>query len=168
MYKKGDKIRLIDDNLKGVVKKVVGSQILIEDEFGFEQTFHASELILDQTLEIDKVEIKKETSPKIPKQKTRKTDLIEVDLHIGQLVDFPQNLTNYEMLQIQLRKVEETIEEAKVQQISRIVFIHGHGSGKLKQELDLLLQSYTKLEFYDASFQKYKLGATEVRLFSFI
>ena len=165
MFEKGDKIKVIDDNLKGIVLKRSKSQVLILDEFGFEQEFHASELILDQGFVVDKIERKQEFIPQPTKAKTRKNELMEVDLHIGHLVDYRSQYSNYEMLQIQLKKVEDSLAEARVNQCFRIVFIHGHGSGKLKQELDKLLLSYTKLEFYDASFQRYKQGATEVKLF---
>jgi dsDNA-specific endonuclease/ATPase MutS2 len=68
------------------------------------------------------------------------------------------------MLQIQLGKVKNEIELAQKEKRKKLIFIHGHGSGKLKSELDKLLSTYSKLEFYDASFRKYKLGATEVEI----
>jgi hypothetical protein len=49
--------------------------------------------------------------------------------------------------------------------IQKIVFIHGVGEGILKAELDFLLGRYDNLKFYDADYQKYGLGATEVYFF---
>jgi hypothetical protein len=49
--------------------------------------------------------------------------------------------------------------------ISRIVFIHGVGEGILKEELGYLLRRYDNLRYYDAEYQKYGLGATEVYIF---
>ncbi|MFV0305505.1 MAG: Smr/MutS family protein, partial [Moheibacter sp.] len=75
-----------------------------------------------------------------------------------------RHLSNFEMLQIQLQKVKDEIEKAYKEKQSRLIFIHGHGSGKLKEELLKVLSRYKGIEVYDASFRKYKLGATEVKL----
>lgn len=164
MFKRGDKIKVIDDNQKGVVIRIHKNQITILNEFGFEETFHSGELLADTTLEIGKVVVEQ---PVPASKKTNKNPLSEpkeIDLHIGQLVDSFQNLTNFEMLQIQLNKVKDEIELARTEKRSRLIFIHGHGSGKLKEEMMKLLNRYTGIEIYDASFRKYKLGATEVKL----
>lgn len=164
MFKVGDKIKVIDDNQVGVIKKVNKQQITILNEYGFEEIFHTSEIILNQELLINDFNPKPEA--KTIKSKPHQTDAPkEIDLHIGHLVDYPSGLSNYEMLQIQLNKVKQEIDSARIDRRNRIIFIHGHGSGKLREELYKLLESQTRLEYYDASFQKYKLGATEVRLF---
>ena len=49
--------------------------------------------------------------------------------------------------------------------IQKLVFIHGVGEGVLKSELDFLLGRYDNLKFYDADYQKYGVGATEVYFF---
>ncbi len=164
MFHIGDRVKVIDDNQSGVVIGILKNQIIVLNEFGFEEAFYPNELIPDKKLEIGKVEI-------LPVEKfSRKSEgnplseIKEIDLHIGQLVDSFIHLTNYEMLQIQLQKIEEEIELARAERRSRIVFIHGHGTGKLKEEMMNLLSRYTGIEIYDASFRKYKLGATEVKL----
>jgi dsDNA-specific endonuclease/ATPase MutS2 len=45
-----------------------------------------------------------------------------------------------------------------------MVFIHGKGEGVLKLELEYLLKRYN-VKFYDANYQKYGLGATEVYIY---
>jgi|SRR5690606_13905460 len=164
MFQIGDKIKVIDDAQSGVVLRTQKSRITILNEFGFEETFHASEIILAQELKIEDFHAKPES--KKPRSKPHQNDEPkEIDLHIGQLVDYPYGLSNFEMLQIQLEKVKHEIDLARTERRNRIVFIHGHGSGKLRDELHKLLEAQAKLEFYDASFRKYKLGATEVKLF---
>jgi hypothetical protein len=46
-----------------------------------------------------------------------------------------------------------------------VVFIHGVGEGILKIELDYLFGRYNNVKFYDANYQKYGLGATEVYIY---
>ena len=45
------------------------------------------------------------------------------------------------------------------------VFIHGVGEGVLKLELEYLFSRYDNVKFYDADYQKYGLGATEVYIY---
>ena len=52
----------------------------------------------------------------------------------------------------------------KKEQAAPIVFIHGVGEGVLKLELEYVLKRYEDLTYYDADYQKYGFGATEVCL----
>ena len=49
--------------------------------------------------------------------------------------------------------------------IQKVVFIHGVGEGVLKLELESLVRRYDNLKYYDADFQKYGRGASEVYIF---
>jgi len=165
MFKIGDKVKLIDDDQKGIVRKIQANRITIENEFGFEETYSVHELLFDESLEIGHVEMDFSTE-KSPKAKGNPPEEIkEIDLHIGQLVDSYQNLSNFDMLQIQLRTIENEIELARAERRKRLVFIHGKGSGKLKEEMMKLLRRYSGIEIYDASFRKFKGGATEVKFY---
>ncbi len=164
MLKIGDKVKVLDDNQKGEILRIFKNRITILNELGFEEVYNDNELILDMDFEVGEIQLPTSNSKITPLPSVSSSEPKEIDLHIGQLVDYYTGLTNYEMLQIQLRKVREEIDKARNERRSRLIFIHGHGSGKLKKELIKLLESYSRLEFYDASFRKYKLGATEVRL----
>lgn len=164
MFKKGDRIRVIDDNQKGQIVKIQADTIIVLNEFGFEEEFSPSELILDESFQVEKVEISPDDVSTKKQKKLALSEVKEIDLHIGQLVDSFANMSNYEMLQIQMRKVEEEILLARTEGRSKLIFIHGHGSGKLKEEMMKLLTRFSGLEIYDASFRKYKLGATEVKV----
>jgi dsDNA-specific endonuclease/ATPase MutS2 len=74
-------------------------------------------------------------------------------------------MSNFDILNIQLDTAKRQIEFAVRKRIPKIVFIHGVGEGVLKAELDYLLGRYDNLKFYDANFQKYGVGATEVYIF---
>lgn len=165
MFKQGEKIKIIDDNQVAVVIRVQKNKITVLNEFGFEETYYASELIPFQDLLVGEFIKPKEEITKVQNAAPSPDKPKEIDLHIGQLVDYTSGLSNFEMLEIQLNKVKDEIELARIEKRSRLIFIHGHGSGKLREEIHKYLKSQSKLEFYDASFRKYKLGATEVRLF---
>ena len=102
----------------------------------------------------------------ITKSKERTTPKMEVDLHIHQLVTNTRNMDNFEMLNFQLETARRKIAFAITKKIQKIVFIHGVGEGVLKYELIRVLKEYEgRLKFYDADYQKYGLGATEVYIF---
>jgi hypothetical protein len=87
----------------------------------------------------------------------------EVDLHIEKLVDSYKGMSNHDMLQLQLRHFQKHLEEAITNRYHKVVFIHGVGNGRLKQEILNILAGYTKeVRYYDAEYKKYGLGATEV------
>lgn len=164
MFKLGDKIRVIDDNQRGKIVQIQNNRIVVLNQFGFEESFYSHEIILDQPLEVDSIQVSADDLKVKKSKKIALSELKEIDLHIGQLVDSYSNMSNFEMLQIQLRKIESEIELARAEGRSKLIFIHGHGSGKLKEEMMKLLHRFSGLEIYDASFRKYKLGATEVKL----
>lgn len=164
MVKIGDLVKVLDEETKGTVVRIHQNRVTIETREGFEQTYNRSELLKDEKIEIESFSFSEEKKSK-NKIQVPKSETVEIDLHIGQLVDSYAGLSNFEMLQIQLRKVRDEIELARIQKRRKIIFIHGHGSGKLKTEVHKLLSKYEKLEFYDAAFRKYKLGATEVELY---
>lgn len=88
--------------------------------------------------------------------------IVEVDLHIHELIDNFQGLSNAEMLNIQMEKFHtELASGLKNNEVKKMVFIHGVGAGTLKQELRTSLnKDYPQLYFQDASFKEYGFGAT--------
>ena len=73
-------------------------------------------------------------------------------------------MSSHDKLKLQLKTARRELELALQEKRSRLIFIHGRGEGKLKVELKQLLDRYPT-EHWDASYQKYGQGATEVRLF---
>lgn len=109
-----------------------------------------------------------ETSKSSSTQKTgkkKKTDIVEVDLHIQELLDNTQGLSNKEILDYQLDVFRKTLEQYKHQREQKIVFIHGKGEGVLRRAIETELKSkYKNYPFQDASFREYGFGATLVTI----
>lgn len=94
-----------------------------------------------------------------------KNGVIEIDLHIGELLDDTRGMSNSEMLNYQLDKFREVMEQYKNKREQRIVFIHGKGDGVLRKALlDELKRKYPACRHQDASFQEYGFGATMVTI----
>lgn len=98
-------------------------------------------------------------------KRKRTSELIEVDLHIHEILDDFSALSNHEMLEIQLERFNSEMKDAIANKVRKIVFIHGVGAGKLKMEiLNELKRKYAKYSYQDASFKEYGFGATMVNL----
>ena len=86
-----------------------------------------------------------------------------MDLHIEKLVDRFNHLTNAEILQIQLSEFEKWLELAQLNHLPSMIFIHGVGKGKLKQEIHDLLKAKKGIKSFVNQYDEfYGYGATEV------
>lgn len=88
----------------------------------------------------------------------------EVDLHIEELVENPGNLSNFEKLNIQLERFEKELDAAIEKNMRKIIFIHGVGNGRLKQEIVSVLKNTRGVTYQDASYKEYGYGATQVNI----
>ncbi len=87
----------------------------------------------------------------------------EIDLHAQHLLDSFKGMSNHEILQVQLKHFQKNLDEAITNHYYKIVFIHGVGNGRLKQELVGILKGYkNELNYRDGDYKKYGFGATEV------
>lgn len=127
--------------------------------------------LADHISDDDIEKAKKEKERKEPKKvyqsskKGKDEEIEEIDLHIQELTDDYSNLTNAEILDIQMSRFTTALEGAILSGTRRIVFIHGVGNGRLKHEiLKTLNRKYPKLRYQDASFKEYGYGATLVML----
>jgi hypothetical protein len=109
-------------------------------------------------------EKKEPVRPRIIKR-SQVAEVIEVDLHINELIDSTAGMTNGDMLQLQLDKFHEILDQNKNRKGQKIVFIHGKGEGVLRKEIEKLLKTrYKDYFFQDASFREYGFGATMVTI----
>ncbi|MEP5341872.1 MAG: DNA mismatch repair protein MutS [Algibacter sp.] len=176
-FKVGDNVMVLDENLSGVINKIVGNTISLETEDGFLLNFNSEELVLNSGERVLHTEVfrksginqvlsEKEQPKRKSQKKIRAKDrfepTMEVDLHIHQLIKSYKGMSNHEILTLQLDTARYKLDWAIKKRIQKIVFIHGVGEGVLKIELDYLFARYNNVKFYDANYQKYGLGATEI------
>ena len=107
----GDKVSVLDEDLTGFVKKIVGQTVTIETDEGLDLDFEVYELIkiksptnlqkeafsnlsaYEVAKEKEQPSKKKGRSFKPKKQAQR---ALEVDLHIDKLVDSTKGMTNFD------------------------------------------------------------------------
>ncbi len=174
----GDKVAVLDDAISGVVSAITGDVIVIDTHDGFELSYQKSELVVMEKIfsandlapnNLNEIILEKNSkkSQKTIKVKPKERFLppMEVDLHINQLVPKSKSLSNYDILTIQMDTAKRQLDFAISKRIQKVVFIHGVGEGILKTELEYLFGRYDNLKYYDADYQKYGKGATEVYIF---
>ncbi|GAA4883108.1 hypothetical protein GCM10023311_01530 [Flaviramulus aquimarinus] len=175
-----DYVLVLDEDLSGIIKSINGNTVSIETEDGFLIDFQSNELVkkdvkasikkdIFSNSSLNEVVSEKEQKPRkkqaVKKVKDRYEPTMEVDLHINQLVRSSRGMTNHDMLTFQLETARRQLDFAIAKRIPKIVFIHGVGEGVLKMELEYLFGRYANVKFYDANYQKYGLGATEVYIY---
>lgn len=108
---------------------------------------------------------KKPASTPFIKENNKKSSIIEIDLHIHELLDNTTGMNNGEMLEYQLGVFRRTMEENRKRIGQKIVFIHGKGEGVLRRAIETELKTkYKNCTFQDASFREYGFGATMVTI----
>lgn len=172
-FKVGDMVSVLDDDLSGHITEIHGNTVTIETIDGFTLDFNKNELIIvNKPFQVDlsmkdiiEKEQPKRNNTKKTKVKERFQPTLEVDLHIHHLTDTSKHMSNHDMLTLQLDTARRQLEFAIKKRIQKVVFIHGKGEGVLKMELEYLFGRYNNVKYYDADYQKYGLGATEVYIF---
>ncbi len=179
--KVGDKVALKSDMTYVKVIRLVGEkQLVVEDEYGFDYTLQLSDVYkvgeagkLEQ-LAVSEADVAEKHSTKQKKKLlTAATaeflkegaDWLEIDLHIENLTDKPKRLSNAEIVQKQMVYFERYFHLAKQYRKRRYIIIHGVGQGVLRQEIRARLKQFDGIEFSDADYSQYGVGATEVYFF---
>ncbi len=86
-----------------------------------------------------------------------------VDLHIEKLTSGWKNMSNAEMLVLQLNTLEKYLDLSVVHRQSSFIVIHGIGEGRLKEEIHQFLLQRKDVKFFENKYHpKYGYGATEI------
>lgn len=136
---------------------------VVKNDVPAKQVYVSAEDLQSALLQKKSVDGKPKSQPII--KRGGQIGIIEVDLHIGELLDDTRGMSNSEMLNYQLGKFREVMEQYKNKREQRIVFIHGKGDGVLRKALlEELKRKYPTCRHQDASFQEYGFGATMVTI----
>ena len=135
---------------------------IVKDDVPTKQVYVSAEDLQSALLQ-KKTEDKPKSQPIV--KRSGQNGIIEIDLHIGELLDDIKGMSNSEILNYQLDKFREVLEQYKNKREQRIVFIHGKGDGVLRKALlEELKRKYPNFRHQDASFQEYGFGATMVTI----
>lgn len=100
----------------------------------------------------------------VVKNKAENT-ILEVDLHINELLDSTSGMDSTAIITYQLDKFHEVLKQYEGAKGQKIVFIHGKGDGILRKAIEKELKTrYKQYLYQDASFREYGFGATMVTI----
>ena len=86
-----------------------------------------------------------------------------IDLHIEKLTDNWKNMSNFEMLTLQLHEFEKWYDLAISHHIPELIVIHGIGTGKLKDEIHETLKSRKEVKTFINQYDpRFGYGATQI------
>jgi hypothetical protein len=185
-FKVGDKVRFLNSEGFGVITRLINShQLELENEHGFNEVYFIKHLVLERDKEdyqTDNLSFDKQVNSKIHADKffdqsailKRKFRHLEeygnkerdvVDLHIENLIDSHNGMSNFEILTIQMTHFRRFLNASISKQHRKIVVVHGVGEGVLRNEIRKDLDIYhSHLEYHDAPYKEFGFGATEIRL----
>lgn len=86
-----------------------------------------------------------------------------VDLHIEQLISGWQQMSNFEILSLQLKEFEKQYDIAVAHRLASQIVIHGVGSGRLRDEIHERLKGRKEVRFFVNQYHRsFGYGATEI------
>lgn len=179
MLKAGDKIKIRENSEEFIFGEVIeilsAGQVKILLEDGFEIVASTDD-VMKVALDVLNPWFKgKATGSKKQDQTVLKVAdksfvsisrfVVEVDIHIEQIVPSTRGLNADRMLDLQLEFTKKSVEKALLMHLHKIILIHGEGKGKLRSTIrSYLHKHHPKCEVINADKMKYGDGATEVIL----
>lgn len=191
VYKSGDRVSFLNEVGGGVVLRPLShNRVLVRTDDGFELEYamdalvprlegpdhvvygvsdHQAGLVAanDRMEEQRRRDRQRPAALRAAGRRMERADdsVMEVDLHLHELVDDERGMSDGEKLQYQLSYFERMLATAIRERKRRLIVIHGVGEGVLREEVRKVLQYYEHLRFDDADPRRYGYGATAVELF---
>lgn len=116
-------------------------------------------------IDLDKVKDSMFQRPESNVTESRQLPEREVDLHIEKLNLNHQEMSNEEILKLQLETFQKKLDQAIIAGYDSITFIHGVGNGVLRDKIHKICSQMDNIRFFkDTRKEKFGYGATEVRI----
>ena len=185
-FKIGDKVRFLNSDGHGIITKILDlERIELENNYGFLEEYKIYELVTERKQEdyqTENLAFDQEIKSKLNSEKTNNKNFdlkrkfrhlesygskerVVLDLHIENLIDSHNGMSNSAILKIQMSHFKSFLNKSIDKKQRKIVVIHGVGEGVLRHEIRKELDIYHPyFEYYDASYDDFGYGATEIRL----
>ena len=163
----GDKVKFIRSNDYGIIQSIISERkVQVEDSSKFLSIVNVDEIIpFDKSTNSvssygDLTSNKeKNDNAKNLKKVISNLNVVKLDLHIENLSSDYNMMTNFEIIQIQIKNCEDLIMKSLNSNVHKLIIVHGIGEGVLKKEIHDLLDRY-QLRY----FESLNGGSTEVMI----
>ena len=122
----GDKVSVLDRNIKGEIVSLTVYKAIVLDTDGFEEEFQISKLVVSSIKEDYEnamynmlVEKEIKTTERISKSHLVRS-IKEIDLHMDALSESKNGMTNHEIVMYQLNAVSKAIQETNKKNFSKL------------------------------------------------
>jgi dsDNA-specific endonuclease/ATPase MutS2 len=165
IFKPGDKVSILNESGLFIFLSDKNNRALIQDENGFERIVDYRFLLIYKVFKVTDTYLKAEdiTEKKVALNKT--STIPEIDLHIEKLLENSSHLSAHEKFLFQLDTFKKFTNKMLTERQSKFVVIHGAGEGKLKSEIQSLLQSRKGFKMHDKHISNGKVGASLIEVF---
>jgi dsDNA-specific endonuclease/ATPase MutS2 len=165
IFKPGDKVSILNESGLFIFLSDKNNRALIQDENGFERIVDYRFLVIYKVFQVTDTYLKAEdiTEKKVVLNKT--STIPEIDLHIEKLLENSSHLSAHEKFLFQLDTFKKFTNKMLTERQSKFVVIHGAGEGKLKSEIQSLLQSRKGFKMHDKHISNGKVGASLIEVF---
>ena len=176
----GDRVIFINESREGYILGFKNDQVLIIqcDDIDFEvntneviKVTKESEAFYKKIKNLSKIKKIKNFNSNIKRNENKNTDFkvriskdFELDLHIEKIIDNFFDLSNSEILDIQMNVFYKAVFEAYRLKLPFLIIIHGLGKGTLKSRIITFLKE-NSASFIEESPMIYKGGATRLNLY---
>lgn len=163
----GQKVLLMHDSGEFTIHEFKNKKVVIVlDKHGFlremltehviDIQFSRDELLKKNPTEKDRIE------PKKTNEKSLKvTQSTIIDLHMHELIDNHRGWTNTEILNYQMKILQERLEYFMKKKVKRVEIVHGVGEQVLMREVRNYLRKFKNCEVNDLNYTRNGFGATE-------
>ena len=163
----GDKVKFLKSNDFGTIVNIISERkIQVEDSSLFLTVVNVKDIVkfddhTDTVQAYGDVMFSKESKENTSAKKMSRQNLneVKIDLHIENLSNDFLAMTNFEIVQIQLKKCEDALIKAINSNAQKLIIVHGIGEGVLKKEVHNLLSRFELRYFVSING-----GSTEVML----
>lgn len=165
IFKPGDKVSILNESGLFIFLNDKNNRALIQDENGFERIVDYRFILIYKVFQVTDTFLKAED--KTEKKVTLKitSTIPEIDLHIEVLLENSSRLSAHEKFLFQLDTFKKFTNKMLTERQSKFVVIHGSGEGKLKSEIQFLLESRKGFRMHDKQVSNGKVGASLIEVF---
>jgi len=164
-FKPGDKVTILNESGFYTFLGQKNNRALIQDENGFEREVDYKYIVIYRKFNVTETYLK---SVDLSQKKSPiKMSLIipEIDLHIEVLLAKSSHLSAHDKFLFQIEIFKKFTNKMLKERQSKFVVIHGAGEGKLKSEIQTLLQSKKGFRMHDKHISNGKVGASLIEVF---
>ena len=164
-FKPGDTVTILNEIGFCTFLSEKNKRALIQDENGFEREVDFKYIVIYRKFNVTETYLKsvdliqKKTPLKIT------SSIPEIDLHIDVLLEKSAHLSAHDKFLLQIDIFKKFTNKMLKERQSKFVVIHGAGGGKLKSEIQSLLQSRKGFRMHDKHIANGKVGASLIEVF---